>query len=43
MSQIDELYQRNYDRHPPVLAPEYKTSVLRSPKSFRQAKAQRFD
>ncbi|CAI0934502.1 protocatechuate 3,4-dioxygenase subunit beta [Serratia quinivorans] len=33
MSQIDELYQRNYDRHPPVLAAEYKTSVLRSPKN----------
>ncbi|SPZ56207.1 Protocatechuate 3,4-dioxygenase beta chain [Serratia quinivorans] len=33
MSQIDELYQRNYDRHPPVLTPEYKTSVLRSPKN----------
>ncbi|MEX3172183.1 protocatechuate 3,4-dioxygenase subunit beta [Serratia quinivorans] len=33
MSQIDELYQRNYDRHPSVLAPEYKTSVLRSPKN----------
>ncbi|NLU18398.1 MAG: protocatechuate 3,4-dioxygenase subunit beta [Serratia liquefaciens] len=33
MSQISELYQRNYDLHPPVLVPEYKTSVLRSPKN----------
>lgn len=33
MSQINELYHRNYDRHPPALAPEYKTSVLRSPKN----------
>lgn len=33
MSQINELYHRNYDLHPPVLVPEYKTSVLRSPKN----------
>ncbi|VEI19514.1 Protocatechuate 3,4-dioxygenase beta chain [Serratia plymuthica] len=33
MSQINELYHRNYDRHPPALVPEYKTSVLRSPKN----------
>ncbi|CAI0717446.1 protocatechuate 3,4-dioxygenase subunit beta [Serratia liquefaciens] len=33
MSQINELYQRNYELHPPVLVPEYKTSVLRSPKN----------
>ncbi|CAI0705708.1 protocatechuate 3,4-dioxygenase subunit beta [Serratia ficaria] len=32
MSQINELYARNYDLHPPALVPEYKTSVLRSPK-----------
>ncbi|MEE4412038.1 MULTISPECIES: protocatechuate 3,4-dioxygenase subunit beta [unclassified Serratia (in: enterobacteria)] len=33
MSQINELYHRNYDLHPPALVPEYKTSVLRSPKN----------
>ncbi|CAI0853320.1 MAG TPA: protocatechuate 3,4-dioxygenase subunit beta [Serratia grimesii] len=33
MSQINELYHRNYDLHPPVLVPEYKTSILRSPKN----------
>ncbi|MHA7846635.1 protocatechuate 3,4-dioxygenase subunit beta [Serratia sp. D1N4] len=28
-----ELYQRNRDRHPPTYSPEYKSSVLRSPRN----------
>ncbi|WP_417903506.1 protocatechuate 3,4-dioxygenase subunit beta [Chania multitudinisentens] len=28
-----ELYQRNHDRHPPTYTPEYKSSVLRSPRN----------
>ncbi|KFK94397.1 MULTISPECIES: protocatechuate 3,4-dioxygenase subunit beta [unclassified Serratia (in: enterobacteria)] len=28
-----ELYQRNRDRHPPAYSPEYKSSVLRSPRN----------
>lgn len=33
MSQVNELYHRNYDRHPAAYTPGYKTSVLRSPKN----------
>jgi protocatechuate 3,4-dioxygenase beta subunit len=32
MTQQGEYYQRNRDRHPPALTPDYKTSVARSPK-----------
>jgi protocatechuate 3,4-dioxygenase beta subunit len=33
MTWVDELYQRDRSAHPPAFAPEYKTSVLRSPRN----------
>jgi protocatechuate 3,4-dioxygenase beta subunit len=33
MTSIDDLYQRDRSLHPPALTPDYKTSVLRSPKN----------